>query len=181
MATGMERAGAITFRGRPMTLLGAALEVGEPAPDFTLTASSLVPFSLEEAIDGGNQLAVLLSVPSLDTPTCALETSTFHRRRAELPVGVGVFVVSADLPFAQTRWAAANQANEGLAYLSDYRDHSFGVAYGIAIKELDLLARAVFVIRRDRTLGYCELVPEVTDEPAYDAVFAAVRGLAASK
>ena len=178
MPTTTERPGAITFRGKPMTLLGPEIELGQAAPDFSLTAAGLVPFSLEEAIDGGNQIAVLITVPSLDTPTCALETSTFHARRAELPAGIAAFIVSVDLPFAQARWAGANQAEEGLSYLSDYRDHSFGRAYGVAIKELDLLARAVFVVKRDRTIGYRQLVTEVSGEPNYDEVFAALRTIA---
>lgn len=181
MATTIERPGAIAFRGKPMTLLGPEIEIGQPAPDFALTGAGLTPYTLEEAIDGGNQIAILIAVPSLDTPTCALETNTFHKRRAELPAGIAAFVVSADLPFAQARWAATNQAEEGLAYLSDYRDHSFGLAYGIAIKELGLLARAVFVIQRDRTIAYRQLVAEVANEPNYDEVFAAVRTIASKR
>lgn len=172
-----ERRGAVTFKGNPMTLVGPQLHVGEPAPEFALTTKDLQNLTLEEAIDDGARAALLIVVPSLDTSVCALETQTFHERVGELPDGVAAYVVSMDLPFAQQRWASANNAT-GLTYLSDYRDRSFGPAYGVLIKELGLLARSVFVIARDRTVAYAELVKEVTEQPDYDAAFAAAKRLA---
>ncbi len=168
-----ERTDVITFKGNPMTLVGPALRTGEAAPQFTLSSSGLAPFTLQEAIDNGSRQALLIVVPSLDTPTCSVETSTFHKRLAELPPDAAAFVVSLDLPFAQGRWAEANEATK-LTYLSDYRDHSFGLAYGLLIKELDLLARAVIVIGKDAKLKYVEIVPEVATEPNYDKAFAAL-------
>jgi thiol peroxidase len=166
-----ERNNVITFRGNPMTLVGPALHAGEPAPEFTLSSADLSPFTLKDAIADGAREALLIVVPSLDTPTCAVETSTFHKRLAEVPPDAAAFVVSLDLPFAQKRWAEANDA-AGLTYLSDYREHAFGTAYGLLIKELTLLARAVIVIGKDATLKYVEIVPEVAAEPNYDGVFA---------
>jgi thiol peroxidase len=171
-----ERPAAVTFRGTPMTLLGPGLRVGEPAPDFRLTDADLGAFTLEEAIDAGSRNALFIVVPSLDTPTCSLETTTFHRRIGEVPAGTAAFVVSLDLPFAQRRWAAANDAG-GLSYLSDYRDRSFGNAYGVVLKELGLLTRANFVVAKDRTLAYVEIVAEVANEPNYDATLAALKKL----
>jgi thioredoxin-dependent peroxiredoxin len=171
-----ERAGAVTFKGAPMTLVGREIRVGDPAPAFTLTTKELAPLTLDEAIDDGTRSALLIVVPSLDTSVCSLETQTFHRRLAELPPTVAPYVVSMDLPFAQQRWAVANDATD-LAYLSDYRDRVFGPAYGVLIKELGLLARAVFVIGRDRSISYAEIVKEVADEPNYDQIFAAVQKL----
>jgi thiol peroxidase len=171
-----ERAGAVTFKGSPMTLVGPQIRVGDPAPAFTLTTKDLAPITLEETIDNGARSALFIVVPSLDTSVCSLETQTFHRRLAELPPTVAPYVVSMDLPFAQQRWAIANDATD-LAYLSDYRDRTFGPAYGVLIKELGLLARAVFVIGRDRSVRYAEIVNEVADEPDYDKVFAAVQKL----
>lgn len=159
-----------------MTLVGPALRVGEPAPDFLLTTGTLQPFTLAEAIDNGARNALLIVVPSLDTPTCSIETSTFHKRLGEVPANTAVFVVSMDLPFAQKRWAEANTAT-GLTYVSDFREHAFGPAYGIRIKELGLLARANFIVGRDRTLAYVEIVPEVANEPNYDATLAALKNL----
>ncbi len=168
-----ERPGVITFRGNPMTLVGPTLQTGAPAPDFTLTTADLAPLTLRDAIDNGTREALLIVVPSLDTPTCAVETSTFHKRLVEVPPDAAAFVVSLDLPFAQKRWAEANGATD-LAYLSDYRDQSFGHAYGLFIKEIALLARAVIVVGKDGTLKYVEIVPEVASEPNYDAAFAAL-------
>ena len=171
-----ERPAAITFRGTAMTLLGPTLRVGDPAPDFRLITGALAPMTLEEAIDGGNRNALLIALPSLDTPTCHIETNTFNSRLAEVPSGAAVYVVSVDLPFAQKRWAAANNA-ESLSFLSDYRDNNFGKAYGVLIKELLLLTRANFVVGKDRTIKYVELVPEVATEPNYDATLAALKKL----
>jgi thioredoxin-dependent peroxiredoxin len=171
-----ERPGAVTFKGNPMTLVGPEVRVGEPAPEFTLTTKELQGLTLEEAIDDGARAALLIVVPSLDTGVCALETQTFHQRLGELPANVAAYVVSMDLPFAQQRWAKANDAMD-LAYLTDYRDRSFGPAYGVLIKELGLLARSVFVIGRDRTIAYANVVKEVADQPDYDTVFAAVKAL----
>lgn len=171
--TSTDRPGIITFRGTPMTLVGPALQVGTPAPDFTLSTGDLAPFTLHDAIDNGKRSALLIIVPSLDTPTCSVETSTFHKRLVEVPPDAAAFVVSLDLPFAQKRWAEANEAL-GLTYLSDYRDHNFGAAYGLVIKEIGLLARAVIVIGKDGNLAYIEIVPEVASEPNYDGAFAAL-------
>src|SRR5262249_36655409 len=135
----------VTFRGKPMTLAGTPLRIGDPAPDFSLTTGALAAFSLSEAIDGGARNALFIAVPSLDTPTCEIETNTFSKRLGEVPANTAVFIVSMDLPFAQKRWSAANGA-EALSYLSDYRDRSFGNAYGILIQELGLLTRANFLV-----------------------------------
>lgn len=171
-----ERPGAVLFRGNPATLIGPALHVGDPAPEFTLATADLQPYTLREAIDDGKRNALLIVVPSLDTPVCSVETSTFHKRLSEVPAGTAAFVVSRDLPFAQKRWAGENNAT-GLTYLSDFREHSFGPGYGVLLKDLGLLARAVFIIGKDGTLKYVELVPDVTKEPDYDATFAALKKL----
>jgi thiol peroxidase len=171
-----ERPSAVTFRGTPMTLVGPVLRVGDPAPEFTLTTGTMGQFTLNEALDGGTRSALFIVVPSLDTPTCNIETNTFNTRLPEVPEGAAVFVVSLDLPFAQKRWSGANNA-EGLTYLSDYRDRSFGTAYGVLLKEIGLLTRANFVVNKDRTISYVEIVPEVATEPDYDATLAALKKL----
>lgn len=171
-----ETPNAVTFRGTPMTLVGPPVRAGEPAPEFRLTTGAMATFTLEEAIDRGMRNALFIALPSLDTPTCDLETNTFNRRLAEVPANAVVFVVSMDLPFAQNRWAAANNA-EGITFLSDYREHSFATAYGVWLKEIALITRANFIVGRDRTVKYAEIVPEVASEPNYDATLAALKKL----
>ncbi len=158
-----------------MTLVGPEVRAGEPAPDFTLTTSAMAPITLRETLDGGKG-AMFIILPSVDTPTCSKETLTFHDRKAELPEGVRAYVVSMDLPFAQARWAATHKV-EGIEFLSDYRDHTFGKAYGVAIKELGLLARAVIVVDKEGTVRYDELVKEIADEPDYEKALAAAKTL----
>ncbi len=168
-----ERAGAVTFKGNPMTLLGPALKAGDAAPDFHLTNGELKLLNLDALTKGGTEAAMLVVVPSLDTGVCSLESQKFNARVGELPAGVAASVVSMDLPFAMGRWAGAQEAGNKLGMLSDYRDHSFGLNYGLLIGELGLLTRAIVVIGRDKTIRYLQIVPEVTSEPNYDEALAA--------
>ena len=167
-----ERAGAITFKGKPMTLLGPALHAGDAAPEFHLTQGDLSVASLDTVLEGGNRAVLAIVVPSLDTGVCSLESQKFNARIGELPAGVAAYVVSMDLPFAQKRWAE-QQGDVKLGMLSDYRDHSFGLNYGLLIGELGLLARAIVVIGKDKKIRYVQIVPEVASEPDYDAALAA--------
>jgi thiol peroxidase len=168
-----ERTGVITFKGNPMTLLGPDVKAGEPAPDFRVVDNTLQPVTLAAS---GGKVRLITVVPSLDTPVCDTMTRTFNEQAAQLPEGVAVCTVSLDLPFAQKRWCG----NAGIARvqtLSDYQDRSFGLAYGLLIKELKLLARAVYVIDRAGRVAYRQIVPEVTAEPDYAAALAAVKKL----
>ena len=165
------RQGAVTFGGKPLTLVGPELAVGDAAPDFSLLTGDLAPMTLADVTAKGKALVIV--VPSLDTNVCALEAQTFHKRIEELPAGTTAYVVSRDLPFAQKRWAAENGA-EKITYLSDYNARTFGPAYGVEIKELSLLARSTFVIGTDGKIAYAEVVKEVADQPDYDAVIASL-------
>lgn len=167
-----ERAGQITMKGNPLTLLGGAPKVGDPAPDFTALDNNLSPVRLS-AFKG--KTCVISSVPSLDTPVCDLETRRFNQEAGSLGDAVQVLTISMDLPFAQKRWCGAAGV-ERVMTLSDHRDAAFGVAYGVLIKELRLLARAVFVVDAKGILRYAQLVKELSQEPDYDAVLAAVKG-----
>jgi thioredoxin-dependent peroxiredoxin len=160
-----------------MTLKGPKLRAGDPAPDFALTAADLSTVTPEILLDEGKRAAMLIVVPSLDTGVCSLESAKFNARAGELPDGVRAAVVSMDLPFAQVRWSSA-QGDVKLDMLSDYRDRSFGVNYGLLIEELGLLARAIVVIAKDRTIAYVQIVPEVANEPDYDAALQAAAAAA---
>jgi len=168
-----ERTGLIAFKGNGLTLVGTPVEVGKPAPDFRI-ASSLTDY--RALSDDAGKVRILNVVPSLDTPVCDTQTRKFNQIAGELGDGVVVLTISMDLPPAQARWCALAEA-KNIVTLSDYRNHSFGLAYGLHIKELDILARAVLVIDREGIVRYQEIVPEITTEPHYDAALEAVRAL----
>ncbi len=166
----MERAGATTMRGNPLTLVGPELKAGDPAPEFTTTDSSMKTVTLA---DTGNSIRIFSVVPSLDTPVCDAQTKRFNEEVVKLP-GVEVFTISADLPFAQKRWCGAFSV-DNVKMLSDYKDSSFGEHYGTLIKELRILSRAIFVIDKDNTIRYAEYVKEVADHPDYEAALSAAK------
>lgn len=166
----VERSGAVTFQGNPLTLLGEELKVGDKAPDVELLANDLSPVKISSYL---GKVVVIATVPSLDTPVCDLETRQFNERATSLGDDVVVLTVSMDLPFAQKRWCGAAGV-ERLTTLSDHKDAAFGKAYGVLIKELRLLARAVFVVDKTGVIRYIELVKEITKEPDYDAPLNAV-------
>ena len=158
-----ERKGAITFKGNPVTLLGPKLEVGDQAPDFTVLANDLSPVTLK---DSKGTVRIISVVPSLDTGVCDQQTRRFNEEAANLP-DVNILTISVDLPFAQKRWCGAAGIDR-VQTLSDHRSLSFGKAYGVAIKELRLLARAVFVIDQNDQIVYVEYVSEATNHPDYE-------------
>jgi thiol peroxidase len=166
----IERTGVTAFRGRPVTLLGPQLRPGDRAPDFTVVAPDMSPLTLASS---AGTVRLIASVPSLDTEVCDLEARRFDKEAAALD-GVTVVTVSADLPFAQQRGGGAADAT-ALRVGSDHRDLSFGLAYGVAVKELRLLARAVFVVDETDTVVYAEYVPESGQHPNYAEALRAVR------
>jgi len=168
-----KRSGAVIFKGQPADLLGPELHAGDPAPQFTLTAGDLSRVDLDMLLDGGKRAALLIVVPSLDTSVCNIESHKFNARIGELPPDVTAAVVSMDLPFAQARWCGAQDAPVRLQMLSDYRDHSFGLNYGLLLEEAGFHARAIVVIGKDCTIRYVQLVPNVSSEPDYDAALKA--------
>jgi thiol peroxidase len=167
-----ERAGAVTFKGKPLTLLGADLSVGSAVPDFVAQANDLS--DVHVPIKG--KVCVIITVPSLDTSVCDREARRFNEEAAKLGDQVQVLAISMDLPFAQARWCAAGGI-KNVRTLSDHRDAAAGGALGVHIKELRLEARAVFVVDPAGKLAYKQLVTEMTHEPDYDAALAAVRKL----
>jgi len=166
-----ERTGEVTMKGNPITLLGPRIEANEDAPEFTGLKNLVTPLSLSEST---GKVRVILSVPSLDTPVCSLEVKRFSQEADGLGDEVAVLVVSIDTPFAQARWCGA----EGVANLttvSDFKDRDFGTKYGVEIKDLGIYARAAFVVDKQGVVVYSEYVPEVAQEPNYDAILDATR------
>jgi len=163
----------ITMGGTPVTLEGPQLKPGDAAPDFEVTGSNMgQAVSLDDLTQYGQKNVLLVVVPSLDTGVCSIESAKFNARIGELPADIAAYVLSRDLPFAQTRWCGA-QENVTIGMLSDARFHDFGPKYGVLISERGLLARSVFIIGKDKTIKYVQIVPEVGTEPDYDDVIAA--------
>ncbi|MHC4156062.1 MAG: thiol peroxidase [Planctomycetota bacterium] len=168
-----EQEGAITVKGDPFTLLGEQVKVGDPAPDCQVLDNDLSPVRLSSF---HGKVCVICSVPSLDTPVCDTETRRFNEQAGQLGDNIAVLTISMDLPFAQKRWCGA-AGIENVQTLSDHRDAAFGAAYGVLIKELRLLARAVFVVDKAGTIRYIQLVHELTEEPDYDRALKAAKDL----
>ena len=159
-----ERKGVATFKGGPLTLIGPELKAGDKAPDFKLIDTGLKAVTLA---DSKGKTRLISVVPSIDTPVCDLQTKRFNQEAAKLPANVAVLTVSMDLPFAQSRWCGVAGADK-VQMLSDYQEHAFGQAYGVLIKELQLLSRAIFVIGADDKIQYAEYVKEITMHPDYE-------------
>jgi thiol peroxidase len=168
-----ERDGLVTMKGNPITLIGSELQVGDKAPDFVAIDNDLNPVSFDSF---RGKVCILSSVPSLDTPVCDMETRRFNDEAGRLGDDVEILTISMDLPFAQKRWCGAAGVDR-VQTLSDHRDAAFGQAYGVLIKGLRLLARAVFVVDKEGTIRYMELVKEIASEPDYDAVMTALKEL----
>lgn len=166
----MERAGATTLRGNPMTLVGPELKAGDSAPDFSVVDSSLKPVHLS---DTGKRTRIFSVVPSLDTPVCDAQTKRFNEEAAKLG-DIDIYTVSMDLPFAQKRFCNSF-ALDNVKMLSDHKEASFGEGWGTLIKELRILSRAIFVVGPDNKVKYVEYVPEVGDYPNYEAALTAAK------
>ena len=171
----MERPGATTMRGNPLTLIGPELKPGDKAPDFKLVDNSLKDVTLA---DTGSNVRIISVVPSLDTPVCDAQTKRFNEEAAKLP-NVNIITVSMDLPFAQKRWCGAFGVDK-VQMLSDHRDGSFGGNYGTLIKGLRIESRAIFVLDKNNTIRHVEYVKEVAEHPTYDTALSAARAAAAA-
>ncbi|MGG3120627.1 thiol peroxidase [Priestia megaterium] len=158
------------FKGNNVTLLGNQVKVGDKAPNFTVLANDLSEVTLDSTKGSVRLISV---VPSIDTGVCDAQTRRFNEEAAKLD-NVKVLTVSVDLPFAQKRWCGANGI-DNVQTLSDHRDLSFGEAYGVAIQELRLLARSIFVVDSNDNVTYVEYLPEVTEHPNYEAAIEAAK------
>ncbi len=160
----------VTMKGKPLTLAGNEIITGQPAPDCEVIANDMTPVNLSSF---KGKVCIVCSVPSLDTSVCDMETRRFNKEAGRLGANVVVLTISMDLPFAQKRWCGA-AGIKNVQTLSDYRDASFGKAYGVLIKELRLLARAIFVVDKKGIVRYVQIVDELANEPDYDAALEAV-------
>ena len=160
----------VTFKGNPITLVGTEVKVGDQAPNFQVLANDLSKVNLETYKGAVKLISV---VPSIDTGVCDAQTRRFNEDAAGI-ANAKVLTISVDLPFAQKRWCAANGL-ENVVTLSDHRDLSFGEAYGVVMKELRLLARAVFVVDSNDKVVYVEYVSEGTSHPNYEAALEAAK------
>jgi len=167
----MERTGIVTFLGNPLTLVGPEVKAGDRAPDFAVLDNGLGAKTLA---DFAGKTVVLSVTPSLDTGVCDAQLRRFNQEAAGLGDGVAVLNVSMDLPFANKRFCAVAGIDKALT-LSDHREASFGRAYGVLVKELRLLARAIFVVGKDGVVKHAEIVPEMTHHPDYDKALAAAK------
>jgi thiol peroxidase len=167
-----EQKGVITMKGKPLTLMGKEVKVGDAVPDAVVVANDLSEVKLSSY---RGKVCIITSVPSLDTSVCDIETRRFNEEAGKLD-GVVVLTISMDLPFAQKRWCGAAGV-KNVVTLSDYRYASFGNEYGVLIKELRLLARTVFVVDKAGIVRYVQIVPEIATEPDYDAALKAAKGL----
>lgn len=168
-----ERSGIITFDGNPLTLVGDEVKVGQKAPNFELLANDLSSVRLS---DTAGKVRILSVVPSLDTPVCDVQTRTFNEHAASLGDKVEIITISVDLPFAQGRWCGTAGVDQ-VTTLSDHKEVSFGTGYGLLIKELRLLSRALLVIDKEGTIQYIQIVNELTNQPNYDEALEAARKL----
>jgi thiol peroxidase len=168
-----ERSAAVTLHGNPLTLLGNELKVGDPVPDVAVLDNDLNPVKLSSF---KGKICIISAVPSLDTPTCDMETRRFNETAGQLGDDVVILTVSTDLPFAQKRWCGVAGVDK-VATLSDHREAAFGSAFGVLIKELRLLSRSIFVVDRNGVIQYIQHVKELSEEPDYDAVIEAVKKL----
>ncbi len=169
----MERKGATTMKGNPLTLIGPELEKGYVAPDFRCVENLGSEITLGSF---GSDIKVFNVVVSVDTPVCDAQIRRFNEEAAGLSDKVQVVTVSMDLPFAQSRYCSATGIDR-VRTASDYQYASFGEAYGVLIKENRLLARAIFVVDSDNIIAHAEYVSEIAEEPDYQAALAAVKSV----
>lgn len=164
---------SVALKGNPVDVAGNLPQIGSMAPNFTLVDSALADVTLE---DFAGKRKVLNLFPSVDTPTCASSVRTFNKLASSMDNTV-VINISADLPFAQKRFCAA-EGLENVVNLSTMRGRDFLMNYGVLIfssKLAGLAARAVIVLDESDIVKYIELVPEITQEPNYDAAIAALK------
>ena len=171
----MQSTRTVLTKSGPKELAGNELHPGDPAPDFSCLDRRLQPVTLAST---PRKPRIFSVIPSIDTPVCDMQTKRFDREAAN-DDGIAVYSVSVDLPFALGRFADTYGIDH-VEMLSDHRDLSFGMNWGVLIPELRLLCRAIFVVDADNVVRYAEYVPELNQRPDFEAALAAARKLAGS-
>jgi thioredoxin-dependent peroxiredoxin len=161
------------FKGNPLMLMGEAVSPGQKAPEFNVLANDLTEKSLS---DFKGKIKLIASVPSIDTPVCDLQIKRFNEEATGMSKDIIVLFVSMDLPFAQKRFCQSFDIKK-VKTLSDHKDASFAMAYGVLIKQLRLLSRAIFIIDKDDMVRYVEYVNEMGSQPDYAAAIAELKKL----
>lgn len=167
----LERNGVTEMHGKPLTLIGPEIKVGDKAPDFRLLTNDLKTVSLSNYED---KIKLISVIPSLDTSVCNAQTRRLNEEMNNLSKDVVVLTVSVDLPFAQNRWCGAANVNN-IVTLSDHKDTNFGVSYGVLIKDDRILTRTVFVLDKENVVRHVEYVSENVNHPDYEALLDAVK------
>ena len=166
----MIRENRVMMKGNPLSLVGPELKVGDKAPEFKAVDAS---FKKVSASDFKGKKVLISAVPSIDTGVCALQTKRFNEEAAKLQ-DVVFITISSDLPFAQKRFCDSEKIGK-MNLLCDSVWHDFGEKYGVLVKDMGLLARAVFVISAKGEISYVQIVGEITNHPDYDSAIEAVK------
>jgi len=166
-----QKKGLVAAKGKPLTLLGQELKVGDKAPEFQVVDNSLNPVKLS---DFKGKVVLLSATPSIDTGICDLQAKRFNKMATEVSGDVVILSISVDLPFALARWCGATGSDK-IKTLSDYQDWNFGLQYGLLVKESRLLARSVWIIDKNGVIQYIQIVPEMPTEPDYEDAFKALQ------
>ncbi len=168
----MSRSGMLLL-GKEFTVRGEMLKIGQGAPDFALTANNWRGKALA---DFAGKIKIISTVPSLDTRVCSTQTRRFNQEASSLSADVVVLTMSADLPYAQARWCAA-EGIERVETLSDHKTMAFADAYGVLVVDIRIMQRAVFVVDAYNVVRHVEYVHNIDDEPDYGAVISTAKGL----
>jgi len=166
----------ITFKGNPVTLVGRGLNLNSLASDFRVISAESEELNLGKF---AGKIKLITTFPSLDTPVCDLQVKEFNQKAAGLTKEVVVLGVSKDLPFAQKRFCESFDI-ENIVLASDYKFSSFGINYGLLIKELNLLARAIIILDKNNIIRYIQIVKELTQPPNYQEALEALEEIVKS-
>jgi len=163
----------VTFGGNPVTLIGNEIKVGLKAPEFTAIDGSLKPINSSSF---AGKVRLISIFPSIDTGVCSTQNRKFNQEAAQFGDKVAFIAISADLPFALKRFCGA-EGIDNLIPLSDHMNMDFGKNYGFQISELRLLARGVVIVGADDIIKYIEILPEIGNEPNYEAAISELKKL----